>query len=183
MRIKISLIAIAMLAGCATPTPKIQLTSTFNEAETREMLREGTNTIKGSALFRQRNGGIVTCAGNNVRLTPATAYAQERMRHIYGNANNGYKRSPKFPNDVILRTDTSSPFTHTHPRYLELARQTVCDAQGFFFFNNVADGDFFIATGITWEVVIGIQTHTQGGFLMQRVTVSDGEVKEIVLSR
>ncbi|MDD9857135.1 MAG: hypothetical protein OXU96_03675 [Gammaproteobacteria bacterium] len=55
-------------------------------------------------------------------------------------------------------------------------------------FKDIADGDFYVTLSITWEVpsqnpcLRGIIPDKEGGELMQRVTVSGGETKEIVLS-
>jgi hypothetical protein len=53
-----------------------------------------------------------------------------------------------------------------------------CDAQGFFTFDGVADGSFFVFTRVTWRVSGAIQ----GGSLMKRVTLSGGKKTEIVLT-
>lgn len=133
----------------------------------------GKNTIKGSALIRQSGGGVVTCAGNQITLTPMTNYAKERLINIYGNASRGFAHIQK----------EQIHFEPNLPEYIEMRRESQCDAQGYFKFDNVPDGDFFVATSIVWGVpVTQYQSELQGGVLMQAVSVQGGETKEIVLA-
>lgn len=172
--------ALAVLAGCATPKI-ITLQSEFDADEARALLAKGNNTIKGSALMRQRDGGVVTCAGNEVGLIPNTAYAAERMYHRYGSTTKGvaYYQQPDIfhPNWGIVQ------FAGTAPEYRALSKGVVCDAQGFFKFTNVTDGSFFVGTKIQWSIPISAySSQVQGGILMQRVDVRNGETAEIVLA-
>ena len=172
--------ALAVLAGCATPPKVITLQSEFDADEARALLAKGNNTIKGSALMRQQNGGVVTCAGNQVWLTPNTVYAAERMYHLYGNTTKGVA----FVNDPWGTGATGfAKFAGTAPKYHDLTKMAVCNALGFFEFRNVADGTFFVATGIFWQITpSAYQSLRVGGILMQRVDVRNGETAEIVLA-
>jgi hypothetical protein len=146
--------------------PTVQLTSPFDEAQAKQLLEPGENSIQGSALVRQQGGGIVTCAGSDIWLIPVTAYSTERMGHIYKSDQKGFSKSgaPNFePNSAAFHNSM---------------RKTLGDAQGNFEFDKVADGDFYVVTVISW--VVGYST--QGGSLMQRVSVAGGETKKIVLS-
>lgn len=165
------LVAVALLAitGCAAPKA-VNLRTSFNQSEASKLLEKGANTVKGSALIRQQGGGIVTCAGTTVELVPATQYAQERISAIYNSNDRGY--NPIF-GGVLIK------FDNTDLGYVSSKRETVCDAQGFFKFDNISDGSFFVISIIVW----GTDTYVkQGGRIMQRVTVSGGETKEIVVS-
>lgn len=162
-----------LLAGCAVPPkPPISLQNTFDVEQAKALLLKGTNTVKGSALIRQRNGGVVTCAGYTVWLTPYTAYAAERIKHFYGNHSKGYVNFTDMPT-----------FVTTHPQYFSLGKEAKCNAQGFFEFKDIADGDFFVTAEVSWQVPINqYRSEWQGGFLMQQVTVGGGEIKELVLA-
>lgn len=157
-----------VLSSCApTPTfPPYSPTAQFDADHARKMLEKGVSTIKGSALIRQRGGGVVTCAGQTVVLIPATEYADERMRVIYNQQDRGFRG---YPDQVPMESNAS---------YVELTRRTRCDAQGYFTFDNVGDGTFYVVTRIVWETGRTVE----GGTLMQRVNVSGVETKEIVLS-
>lgn len=130
------------------------------------MLRQGVNTIKGSGLIRQQGGGVVTCAGNEVFLIPATAYSTERMKAIYPLAEGG------------LNTAGQVKFEPNPPEYVTNMRTTKCDAQGNFGYDRVADGKFFVVSSVVWHV----RDTPQGGAMMKSVTLSGGETKTVVLS-
>ena len=153
--------------GCATtpPIPVVKINAEFDSLEAAKVLTHGNNTIKGSALWRQSGGGVVTCAGGQVGLVPATAYAIERIEHLYGNSTAGalVKQLEFEPDPVDFKV---------------FVRSVQCDAQGYFSFTRVPDGDYFAITSVSWAVA----NRMQGGPLMERVSVAGGDTKEIVLS-
>jgi hypothetical protein len=157
-----------IICGCAVTVPaqKVTLTSDFDEAGAKRLMADGDNTISGSALIRQQGGGVVTCAGNEVFLIPVTKFSTERMLAIYGSDQKGYRNSGAIE------------FNQTPAEYLDHMRTVLGDAQGYFEFDKVANGEFYVSTNVSW--VVGY--NRQGGVLMQRVTVNDGETKKIVLS-
>lgn len=163
----VAVAVVLTLAGCATPRTQVTISEPFDEGAARELMRDGSAAVKGSALFRQQGGGVVTCAGFPVVLFPVTPYSRARMVALYGDPNGGVNpgRNPIFIPDP--------------PAYTELARKTQCDAQGFFKFEKVAAGEFYVAVPILWQ----IGGSRQGGFLATRVSLKDGETREIVLAR
>lgn len=158
----------ALCSSCIMPPANISLTTTFDPDAAARMLAPGRNTISGSALIRQRGGGVVTCAGNEVTLVPATSYAIERMQNIYGSELRGYRSA----------TAGAIAFQPESPEYHQAMITTLADAQGEFEFDAVADGDFFVTTSVIWQVGYS----TEGGVLMARVTVSGGETQKVVLT-
>jgi hypothetical protein len=163
------------IAGCGTtPVSKVRMLNSFDAAEAKSLLASGKNSIHGSALMRQVGGGVVSCAGTQVRLIPATAYAQERMVFIYQSGTAGTKSAMQ----LQLNPD---PFEATDPKYFEMQKVAICDAQGVFKFNDVADGDFFIITQITWKANPS-SSFFEGGTMMRRVQVRDGERRELVIA-
>ncbi|MEX0960253.1 MAG: hypothetical protein WDZ63_13295 [Burkholderiales bacterium] len=167
------LIVLAVVAfavgGCVTPQ-KVNISSSFDAAQASQMLEKGSNSLRGSALIRQRGGGVVTCAGQDVVLAPATAYASERVKAIYGSEDGGF--NPVFGGRRVS-------FESEPPEFKTLILTTRCDAQGYFKFDQVANGSFYVVTLITWKVSDYV---TEGGHLCQRITLNGGESKEIVLS-
>ena len=158
------------LSSCAQ---QILLVNEFNEAETLNALREGKNTIKGSALIRQNMGGVVNCAGNIVNLIPVTTYSNERISAIYKNTSKGFYRRA-----ITFNQPPPTPFLNDNSAFYQAKKTSQCDAQGFFKFEKIADGDFYIITTIVW--IVG--SMEQGGHLMLRVSVKNGETKEVVLA-
>jgi hypothetical protein len=166
-----------LLSSCVTmPVNEVEIRESFDRVAAAKALQPGPNTIAGSALVRQQGGGVVTCAGNTVFLIPATSYARTRMAHIYGSA--GWAANDSGRTAVRHVSQGGLSFKNEPPDYLALNRQTTCNAQGFFRFESVADGEFFVMTVVTWTVARA----AQGGALVNRVTVVGGQVLEVVLA-
>jgi hypothetical protein len=62
--------------------------------------------------------------------------------------------------------------------YVDNMRDTICNAAGFFTFEKVADGEYFVQSNVTWTVGFS----SQGGALIRRVTVAGGHAKEVTLA-
>ena len=163
---------IAVLAsGCASPQ-LVENQTHFDPKEAAVINERGANVIEGQAFLRQRGGGVVTCAGETVTLVPATSYAEERIRQIYGSANGGVR----FWWDGL-------EFAETDPRYYRMVREEICDATGDFRFDDVADGDYYVTTGVSWEVPVNVYySSTQGGTLARRVQVAYGQIERVILN-
>ena len=127
MRMFVILIVMVTLYGCAATQPniKIKLQTSFDLERTRRAMVDGSNTIEGSALMRQVNGGVVTCAGQEVVATPVTTCSTERIRYLYGNDTAEFR-------DMNNAISNPNPFEETPNEYVTNQRRTVCDAQGFF---------------------------------------------------
>lgn len=154
-----------ILVGCGPQTYSMR--TQYYPSEIVWSKGKGSGEIDGSAVIRQSGGGVVTCAGNVVNATPVSSYAEERMLAIYDSATRGYR--PAY---------SPLTFEQTDARYLRDSHETVCDAQGFFSFSDLASGDYFITTAIVWYVGYG----TEGGSLMRRVSVVEGDKTKIVLT-
>lgn len=135
MRLEMGLVlfGVALLAGCVSD---IALTTTFDPAEVAFIHDEGTATIQGSALIRQRGGGVVNCAGKSVALIPSGAYARERKRILYGMAT-----SPGYFNFAANVFGGKMP-EDAPQQYFAYARAARCDVDGRFEFKNVALGSW-----------------------------------------
>ena len=173
------------LTGCLAPTQTMLTTTySFDRDTAEKQMRPGNNTIKGSALLRQRGGGIVTCAGGQVALYPYSRYAQERMQVLYLDENGG--NNPFVLTNPMMGKYSQVSFmrgisTPAEDDYIELRRETQCNAQGFFSFSNLADGDYYIVTVIEW-VAPNANQAPQGGYIMKKVHVEGGETKEVVIN-
>lgn len=157
------------LAGCVTmkkQLPTYEIDGQFETDLAKSLMTEGPNTIRGGAFMRQRGGGVVTCAGQYVRLIPSTEYARRRMAALYNSGDSGSNQGREFK------------FVPDWPDYYTYTKVVKCDAQGNFAFEKVADGAFFVVAQITWEV----GGNTQGGNLMQWVKVSGGSTATATLS-
>jgi hypothetical protein len=129
----------------------------------------GDNTIEGSALMRTSGGEVRTCAALEAAILPVSAYASERMVHLYGNATGGYR---PIWHQVVFEPDSDA--------FYRSVRTTKCDAQGEFSFDGLPDGDWFVQAAVIWEAA---GAGTQGGSLMQRVQLRGGETQKVVLTQ
>lgn len=171
---KLFLMFLFIFLSACTITPKqIELKNKFDVNEAKRLMKDGKNTIKGSALLRQVGGGIQTCAGEVVTLFPFTKYAEERMSYLYANTERGYYN---FHRSFIFNPNEAA--------YAVFVKREYCDVDGRFTFEKVADGTFFVVAPVRWSVVLNQYgaTQAQGGILMQKVTVKNGEMKRVVLS-
>lgn len=143
-------------SGCAT-RPAVYIP--YRASELEPYRTPGTAGVKGQAFMRQRGGGIVTCAGNTVSLTPLTSYVRQvRMERDSGN---------------VVNIDPAAK-----EAYLALAKTTQCDAQGNFSFSNVPAGDWLLETRVTWMVGY----NAQGGALSRQFGLTEGNTLEIILT-
>ena len=170
----------ALLVGCFLhqqpqpqphPQPRIvNLTSPFDAVKARELSQgKGKNTIEGSALMRRDGGGVVTCAGLEVRLVPVTAYASERIQAIYGNTQRGTVAFSVLPQTVEFMPDI--------PEYRTFTKTNRCDTKGYFKFEEIPDGEYYLTVVIAWKT-----NYLQGGTLMQRVEVKNGQTVGVILA-
>jgi hypothetical protein len=166
MRWTLAILAAMLASGCS-PTVKQVALAPSDVPKASAMLEQGTSTIKGSALLRQRGGGVVTCAGNDVFLIPATESTSQELRRIFG-SEQGY----------VPRGGTETFGGGTLVAAPEPNRRTLCNAQGFFTFNNVRAGKWHIMTSVIWTVG---EDH-QGGTLLGTTEVAVDREIEVVLS-
>ena len=168
LRITLSLLLVVS-AGCVAPTPPTPTTRPmpvevrgFDAAEVAYIREVGTNRIEGNAFLRQRNGGIVTCAGETVRLVPLGRFAKRYFRLRY-----------------VEQTPATVDFFDA-PSYNEHVRETRCDSDGRFSFTRVAPGDYFVETTVSWYL---FSLGTQGGDIGYALQVrGDDTTEHIVIS-
>lgn len=147
------------LFGCTSTT----LTTSFDPKQAAFINTQGSASITGQAFLRRNDGIVVYAAGSEVTLIPKTPYSDERIAAIYGGGKISYFGA-NFKNDV--------------QEYYQYTRKTVADGEGRFTFNDVASGSYYVTTSVIWMV----QYVQQGGALMERVTVSNGQKASIIMS-
>ena len=116
----------------------------------------GDSVVSGQAFLRQNGGGVVTCAGSQVMLLPATPYFREVIA-----LSRRDRPMPSLPGDALAFT-----------------KSTTCDAQGNFRFSNVPNNRWIVVTLVSWNVA-----HVeQGGLLSSEVETSGAQPMEILLT-
>lgn len=167
MRGVIVLLMVVLAAGCVPPT-LVQLAAAPADLDVAlGLLEPGTGVVKGSALLRQRGGGVVTCAGNDVHLIPASESVTRELRRVFGAASGYLPRG----GDAVMGGGTLVAPPEPH-------RRGVCNAQGFFSFDRVRAGTWHVMTTVIWSV----GDDFQGGTLLSTVELSEGGEVEIVLT-
>lgn len=160
----VALGAMVGLAGCAeTITTSVQ----FDPAEVSYINQSGPGRIEGQAFLRQRGGGVVTCAGTEVKLIPAGDYARDRLSQIYGSQEGG--RIP------VLGSVSQE---NVPQEYLTMIRTATCDADGNFAFSGLAIGEYYVLASVTWTV--GGSYVPEGGAIMRLVNVGSTPVRVIL---
>lgn len=107
--------------------------SPFYEADFAAYAGDGTATLEGEAFLRMQSGNIKNCAGAQVLLAPATRYDLAVMGAF-----------------LFSRLDTALKRAGPAAKYW---RETQCDQQGKFLFENLPVGEWVVLTEATFEVV------------------------------
>ena len=161
MKLKSFVFLAALMAatGCVA-TPEVK--SKFNASEAAFINKTGNGTIRGQAFLRRNDGMVVYAAGSDVRLIPKSTYADERMNLIYGGGKIGRYVQP----------------VNNNAQYISMTKVTRANGEGRFEFKNVADGDYYVVTPVSWMA----GDIRQGGSLMERVTIRGGNNVDLVMT-
>jgi len=138
----------------------------FDEAEYAALAKSGTGIVRGQVFATTVGGDVKKGAGNNVVMFPATSYGDLRYREqVLGNK--------------LLSTPED-------PRYREYVRLKVTDGDGRFEFTNVPPGRYYVLSNVSWTVVqpnrYGPIELPQGGKVVRKVEVKNGEITEAILN-
>ena len=153
------LILVVVLVAGCASTPATPRPE-FNPAEADYAVKPGDSRVEGSGLLRQRGGDVVTCAGRTVWLVPNVPFFAWGVE-----------------NEELAALES------------EFVRTTACDAQGFFYFDSVAAGRYFVGTTITWEIPtdnlieIAMGLNIEGGNVFVPVVVGPETVQNVVVTR
>lgn len=154
--------------GCVPQEP-VKTTSTFDSGEVAWAEKLGTNTVAGFAVLRTVGGEARTCAGLTVYLVPDSTYARERLTLLYGTTTRGAvdeARAPKLPQAQAF--------------YLSTSKQTRCDGQGHFSFENVANGIWYVTASVIWKANPS-SSRIDGGHMMQRVELRGAQSVKVAM--
>lgn len=148
------------IAGCAE-RPPVQMKTRFVGSEHDQYMQQGSAEIVGQGFLRQKGGGVVTCAGSKVLMFPATPFFQEIFDNMIAGRRVDFKGVGK-----------------VDPAYQSIVKQAQCDAQGNFMFSQLPSGSWFVLTEVKWFV----GTYPEGGSLMRKVSLNNGQRGQLVLS-
>jgi hypothetical protein len=148
---------LSIVVGACAPA-RVAVQTPYDASQYATYKPTGLNAIRGQAFLTQQGGGVVTCAGKQVFLTPDSPY----FRELASIATHG--STPEFP--------------HGNGGPEDVVRHTVCDAQGNFEFTKLPDGKYILMTEVRWQVGYA----AQGGPIWMPGTVADGVEKHVVMS-
>lgn len=148
------LLGTIVLIGCApqqVPPPALPSAELLAPYNVR-----GTADLKGSALLRQQGGGVVTCAGHRVMLMPDNSFSREVVN--------------------LLRQGKQITGAASVGQYSNAFRETICDAQGFFYFEGLAPGNWMVMTEVSWAVGYA----RQGGIMYMTFPVTGSDMSIVL---
>jgi hypothetical protein len=166
MRVLTALLFAFCLGSCVE---RSEPTARFSTEEASYIKKSGTGIITGHAFRTKASGTVVNAAGQVVRLIPATGFARERFRSLFGDslylAHSHYPREDK-----------------PDPAYGEYTRTTRAEANGRFVFRNVAPGTYIVTTQIVWGDEDAL--FREGGLVYDTVelTGKESEPVHVILS-
>jgi len=155
------------LCGCAR---SVAFNAEFDEESrlaAEAALKPGPGTVTGMAFMRKKSGATVTNAGDWVYLVPATPYAQLVIETLFADKNFS---SAMFGN----RVDVDASFW-------QLTRRVKSNRGGYFVFDKVPLGRYFLMTKIVWYPADDDYV-PYGGLLYEAVDLRTPEPVEVILS-
>lgn len=145
-------------AGCFAQNP-VEMQTNFDESENKPYMQLGGNGVKGQAFLSQQGGNILSCAGGDVLIVPATSFFREMISHV---------RAGNMP--LIL--------DKIPPSFRSIIKTTQCDAQGNFSAGELPSGKWFVWANVQWIGGFG----GQAGDLVREVTLSNNETLQVLLT-
>lgn len=154
----LALCAAVGLAGCVQQRPAVTIDTPITAAELAPYNKRGEATIAGRAFLRRPGGGVVTCAGQQVLLTPAVAYNRRIVAAL---------RAGQQP---VAGPHVGSSQSHW--------RKTTCDRHGRFSFKNVPAAAWYVNIAVHWA------EQPQEGAVIKEVRVpAAGTVRVLLTDR
>lgn len=124
----LSCVVAATLSGCASRTHV--KTPPFSPEQHVGYTLDSGSSLRGESVYRDTEGGNISCANQNIYLLPDTEFYQ----HLMAIDNSGY----------FLRNTID-------PRARSLIRSTQCDAQGRFIFERLPDAKWIALSPLHWN--------------------------------
>jgi hypothetical protein len=163
------LVSAVLLVGCSVQQVQkkntvITIQKPFDDKAVSWFKNKGTGRIKGTAKFKSKNGELHFGEIFGIELMPACRYTKERLKAIYTHKNSGF----------IYLEDGVPKFT-PDPEGYHATKKTSCNKEGLFEFDNLPAGEYYVIAFMIWEK----QNVKTGGGIMQRIVLSDTELRKI----
>ncbi len=150
------LLALLLAGGCASE-PVHQILTPFLDTDFATWKQPGPYTITGQAFYKQPEGPVITCAGENVSLMPLTGYNMELSK--------------------LLETGKGFPVNYER-RAQKYDHKAMCDGAGRFTFEGLPALNWLLITRVSWQEngtfafvpYVGGPTD-KGGWLFQEIQI------------
>jgi hypothetical protein len=157
------LVLALFLIQCAGPKASVyHRQAAFVEEEYAPYVHPGASTIIGQALVETEDGEVKYGAGSAVYLNPVTTYSTEW-----------------FNVGILQGKAMSKPDERVWPYH----RSVTTDEKGNFEFNDLAPGEYYLATTISWQIPGEKEPATIGVNVGSKVEVGEGETASVILGR
>ena len=156
-----AVVCLLILTGCASSDP-YQLFTPYSDDDFGGWKGTGPANLKGQAFARLPDGRLLTCAGSEVSLKPATGYNMEMEQ--------GLDAGKGFPANYNKRA-----YKYDH--------KTVCDGTGYFSFENLPARNWIVVTRIAWQEpssFMFISPDDAGGTFVQEILLQTGDNKTVL---
>jgi hypothetical protein len=156
----LAVVVAAFLAGCADDLP--QVFTPYSDNDFNAWRGAGLANVSGQAFYKMPSGRLITCAGDEIMLIPATGYNLEAEQSI--GMGNGF---PENYNKAAFK----------------YVRKTMCDGAGHFSFEKLPTQNWIALTHISWQERSKMMFWTkddEGGTLYQQVMLEPGDNKVIL---
>jgi len=167
LKIGLVLAFIGAVAGCAAPRIATYSPLPFDEAEYAALPKTGSGIVRGQVFAKTVGGDVKKGAGENVVLFPATKYGDQRYyEQVLGGKLLSDPEDPRYVKYVIVKT---------------------ADVDGRFEFKGVPAGPYYVLSNVSWSYFesnkFGPIERKQGGQVVRKIVVKDGEVVDAILNR
>lgn len=163
------LFGLLALSSCMTYEPEPLNLGAFSASDAEFAKATGNATLSGNAFLRQRGGGVVTCAGEEVWIIPATDYSKQVIALWFDDDN--------------YRSYFDARADELDPGFWNSVKKTQCDSDGRFQAREIADGDYFVVTAVRWSVPGRYYSESQGGHMYEPAHIEAGKDVDLVMSQ
>lgn len=161
MRLLIGIAAAIALAGCAQHQARPIDLGAFPVSEYAALKADGSSVVTGQVFMRTLGGDVKFGAGSEVVLIPATSYTEPLHQAFLANR----------------------PIAEPDPRAKAYSKRTRADGSGYFKLSNVPAGRYYLSSKVEWQAPTQYGMSQQGGYLLEPVTVPDGEEINVILTK
>jgi hypothetical protein len=148
-----------LLSGCVK-MPKPVALPVFPQSEYDALKLTGKETLSGQAFLKTMGGDVKVAAGSQVVLMPKTSYTDFQ-----------------FATCMMVRCEQEDM------RAAKFEKVTTADAEGKFEFDDIAAGEYYIQTIVTWMRPSSSGLRQEGGALMSKATVKPGAKNSVMVTK